>query len=298
MQLPTDVLLFDQYGHRAEIIFRPCGGIWRLRDFYEVLVACRCLPVVGLVGVSPSSAHEGGFVLPRSEAGWRAMLKAGVASPRLPLNELTSIQRNAVSGQFCFGHSCGALPWTPPLTPQCSGANEVPLEDAWIDAMPQDPNFESDSLSGIAAEEERVVRLWARGHVEDRHLWALLQALESCNHTVQQSVGFTISSSGLCVTGSQARAVRHKHGNGSTAFGAICAQASQAERGRKIRPRAMLGDDRSSKHRPSPPLAAILPLTLADTTSLLAGKVESSLQNTLTDLVQKPVAEVKDLPDL
>lgn len=218
----SPVQLFDQYGTRAEVVVRPRSGIWRLRDFYEVLVACR--GEAALEGVAPSAASEGGFSIPRTEAGWHAMLRAGVATPRAPFSELTPAQRTAAAADVRFSLACGALRWRPPGTAQGSGASTA---ETWIDAMPCDPSFEVDTLVGMAWEEQ-LVRLWANNHVEDRHWLAILRAFEACRHTVQQTSGFKVKRGNMLVSGSKVSTSRHKHG-ATIAFGALCAQACVAE---------------------------------------------------------------------
>ncbi|CAK0903970.1 unnamed protein product, partial [Prorocentrum cordatum] len=42
--------LFDRFGRPAEVVFCPRGGRWRLRDFYELLVACRSEPPLAAAG--------------------------------------------------------------------------------------------------------------------------------------------------------------------------------------------------------------------------------------------------------
>eukprot|EP00913_Durusdinium_trenchii_P024014 g22552.t1 len=59
------IYLFDHFGRQAEIIFRPYCGLWRLRDLFEVLVACRQQD--GLTFAEPSLTSHGGLRLPRSE---------------------------------------------------------------------------------------------------------------------------------------------------------------------------------------------------------------------------------------
>lgn len=253
-----EVTLFDHLRRRAEAVFRPSGGIWRLRDFYEVLATAR--RDRRLVGVTPSLAAGGGFSIPRSEEGWHSMIRASVASPRVPFCELDSAQRKAVSAEVRFCLSCGAMPWRPPH------GIEGDVDDAWIDAMPEDPLFEVDTLRCLPAE-ERLVRLWAHGHVEDRQWLALIRALEACHHSLQQTVGFKMDNGNLCVTGSKLHSSRHKHGSGSGTFGALCAQACAEEAASKGLRRgpvfAALGDGRVSQQRPHrpPSKAALLALT-------------------------------------
>lgn len=234
----AETLLFDHHAQRAEVVFRPWGGKWRLRDFYEVLATARHDRV--LAGVLPSTAPEGGFRMPRTEAGWRSMVKARVASPRVGFEELTSIQRAAASAEMRFTVGCGALSWR---------ADAAATADVWIDAMPEDPRFEADTLQSCAAE-ERLVRLWARGHVEARHLLALVRALEACKHAIYQTVGFQMHNGNLRVTGTRLSSTRHTRHDGA-AFGAIAAQACAAEaaqgRGRML---AVLGNGRAAQDRP------------------------------------------------
>eukprot|EP00933_Yihiella_yeosuensis_P022338 TRINITY_DN1757_c0_g1_i3.p1 TRINITY_DN1757_c0_g1~~TRINITY_DN1757_c0_g1_i3.p1 ORF type:complete len:527 (-),score=105.81 TRINITY_DN1757_c0_g1_i3:12-1592(-) len=274
-----EVHLFDQFGHQAEIIFRPRGGLWRLRDFYEVLAACSQEP--DLLKTSPNKAG-GGFLIPRSEAGWHSMLRAGVATPRIPFAQLTEEQLKAASGQIRFGFACGDLTWKVP--------QRLLKSDEWIDFLPEDEKFEVDSLAGSLAE-ERLVRLFARNHVEGKQLRAMVRVLEACQHAVFETKGFKIAPNGIMsITGSKSRMTSHKHGfaRGVT-FGMLAAQASAAEEVAEALRRSqglpqrmlMLGDDRSSHHRPqlsmihTPDAVRIrdsLLKKLSDTTDALADK--------------------------
>jgi len=240
------VLLFDHFGRQAEVVFRPRCGLWRLRDFFEVLTACRQNST--LSGAEPSSAPEGGVRIPRQEVGWRAMVDSGVAKSAKQFSELTVGETSSAAAELRFGIGCGSLQWHP-------GAKV----DEWIEAMPKDPAFESDSLANTTAE-EKLVRLWAKGHVEDRHWLAFLRVLEECQHVVQQTKGFRVDKGVLCVTSSKGRATCHKSAS-AVSFGLLSAQASDAEakvnasRQQKGLPSRMLmlGNNNSGAHRPQMP---------------------------------------------
>lgn len=226
----TGPLLFDHYGLRAEAVFAPRGGLWRLRDFYEVLLACRDLAGSPLAGVLPSQSRGGGLRIPRSEPGWRSMLRSGVASPRAPFAELSQAQRAAAASEVRFGIACGALPWPRPGT---GGGGEPPgqeEDDSWVVAMPRDPSFEVCSLAGVPAE-ERLVRIYANKHVEDWQWLAVLRGFEACGHSIQQTVGFKIDGGAMRVTSSRSRASRHKKGGSNVAYAAIAAPTCAAELG-------------------------------------------------------------------
>lgn len=292
-----EVQLFDHFGAQLEVVFRPRGGIWRLRDLYEVLVECQSDP--RLSGAAPSPAPEGGIRFPRTEAGWRAMLKAGTASPRIPFGELSPAEKAAAASEARLGLGCGALLWQqPPESPggdsdafaaeRSSGAgNEVRLgatvvadhqgrwvtDTAWIFGMPKAPDFEKDTFADIAAE-ERLVRFWARGYVEHGQWLALLQAIEVCQHKVHLTKGFQLKNGSMSITGSKARQSVHKHGAASrTQFGALAAQACAAEedasqalqvqgKGKRL---FLLGNGRSAQLHPEAPLFARIKLAaLAD----------------------------------
>jgi len=248
MKTPTSkdqVLLFDHFGRQAELVFRPRCGLWRLRDLFEVLTTCRQDLV--MAGIGPSPAPEGGLQIPRQEAGWQAMLDSGVAKPAKPYSELEAAEKASAAAELRFGVGCGSIQWQ---TPKSS------IVDEWIEAMPKDPAFETDSLATIA-HEEKLVRLWAKGHVEDRHWLAVLRALEECQHVVQQTKGFRVQRGILCVTGSKARVSTHVSG-ARLPFGLLSAQASEAEakadsarRQKGLSSRfLMLGNARSASHRP------------------------------------------------
>lgn len=191
-------VLFDQYGLRGEIVFRPKGSIWRLRDLYEMLVACQ--REEALLGATPSTASEGGITIPRSETGWHSMLRAGIASPRMPFCELEKVDRVKAAGEFRFDICCGSMPWKPPpLVPQ----------ECWTEEMPKDPNFESNSFGNNVAE-DCLVRLWAFNHVEDRQVMALMNVIASCAHTVEQTIGFTYCNERLEISSTKNRSSRHK----------------------------------------------------------------------------------------
>ncbi|CAK9095072.1 Hypothetical protein SCF082_LOCUS44672, partial [Durusdinium trenchii] len=56
--------------------------------------------------------------------------------------------------------------------------------------MPQEAEFNKDTLYDRPVE-EKLVRLWAKQHVEDKHLVGVLRALEACQHDIHQTKGFT-----------------------------------------------------------------------------------------------------------
>jgi len=256
--------LFDSFACRGEAVFRPFGGVWRLRDFYEVLIVARNDPM--LEGVVPISTAEGGFRTPRSEDGWRSLLHAGLATPRIPFDELTESQRIASSAEVRFGIGLGALPWQP------SSEQAQDLQDAWIDAMPEDPLFEVDVLRSQPLE-ERLVRLWSHGHVEDRHLFAIVRAFEACKHALQESVGFKLKDGAFKITGRRLIAPRHKSEARRATYGTICAQAAVEEASGSSPILAILGSGRVSNMRPgSWPSKRLRAIT--DRTSAEAGRLE------------------------
>eukprot|EP00747_Dinoflagellata_sp_TGD_P179451 gnl/TRDRNA2_/TRDRNA2_30266_c0_seq1.p1 gnl/TRDRNA2_/TRDRNA2_30266_c0~~gnl/TRDRNA2_/TRDRNA2_30266_c0_seq1.p1 ORF type:complete len:484 (+),score=69.79 gnl/TRDRNA2_/TRDRNA2_30266_c0_seq1:47-1498(+) len=245
----TELLFFDHYTTRAEIIFKPHGGIWRLRDFFEVLVSCSSSEAA-LAGIRPAAAAEGGFTIPRSELGWHAMLRSKVTTQRCSFKDLADEQHAAVAAEVRFGVGCGDLPWCAP-----AGGDA----DVWIDAMPMDPKFETDVLR-TAPLEERLVRLWAYRHVEDRQLLAILRVLEACGHSIAETIGFTYSKKdGICVTSTRSKTPRHKHGDAQgaskAAFGMLVAPAAHADCRRRgsgdgTTLKAIAANDSSSIQRP------------------------------------------------
>lgn len=239
-------VLFDHLGHRAEIIFRPRCGIWRLRDFYELLIACQ--EETDLQGAQPSPSAEGGFRFPREESGWHAMLRADVATPRVQFCELSRDQKVAAAPEIRLGCACGSLCWNP--------AGPKAYEE-WVEELPKDESFDKDTLLNVAPE-ERLVRLWSKNHVEDRHWRGLLQVLEACEHSVRQTTGFALAKGVMKITGSAARSTQHKHGGTKrTTFGIEAAQAAVEEESRNgyAAPRAaaaclMMGESRSAHQCP------------------------------------------------
>ena len=87
----------------AEIVFRPRCGLWRLRDFYELLVACR--QQEGLAATAPSRAPAGGLRLPRSEEGWQAMLAAGLAKEKA-FGKLSKEEKEAAAAEMRLCSAC------------------------------------------------------------------------------------------------------------------------------------------------------------------------------------------------
>lgn len=186
--------LFDQFGSRAEVLFRPRGGVWRLRDFYELL--CHCRQRSALAGVTPSKSAEGGLSIPRSEDGWHEMLRTDVANPRVPFRELSDVQVAAAASELRLGVGCGALNWS--HTDRAS----------WMDSMPEDAKFDEDTQESVHME-ERLVRVFARQHVEPRQLLAFMEAVKECGHSVTQTCGFMIDNGRLAIS-SPANPLRHK----------------------------------------------------------------------------------------
>lgn len=238
--------LFDHYGRQAEVMFRPRCGVWRLRDLYEILLTCRSNP--GLGKVKPSPAPEGGVIFCRSEGGWRAMLKAGVAQPRLPFAELTEEQLQSQAPEARLGSGCGALPWE--RAAPSSQAKKVAPEDQWITEMPKAANFEKDTV-GDSPLEERLVRFWARGHVEDVQWAALVAAIEACKHTVMQTKGFDMKKGQFRVTASNKYNCKHKTAAGAVPWGAIEAHGGVMEEKSRVKPRYLLNNSLSSQDRPA-----------------------------------------------
>lgn len=234
-------VLFDHLGHRAEVTFRPRCGVWRLRDLYELLVACQEDPT--LKGAQPSPSLEGGLLFLREKCGWHAMLRAGVATPKIPFDELDDEQKAATNPEIRLG-TCGSLCWDP--------SNPQAYED-WVEELPKDENFEKDTLSNVAAE-ERLVHLWSKNYVEDKHWRALLKVLEACEHSVRRSVGFTMARGVMKITGSAARSTSHKYGDTkSTTFGIRAAQAAVEDESRKGSTAVaclMMGEARSAHQCP------------------------------------------------
>jgi len=252
VMMVQDIVLFDSYDRRAEIVFFPRKGIWRLRDYYELLVACRVEEV--LADMNPSQCGEGGFNIPRTEVGWHQLLRAGVAPVKVPFAELSPEQRAGVAAELRFGLGCGALQWRTPAPPTIGGLGAS--ADLWIEHMPEDPAFEKDSLN-LLVPEERLVRLWAHRHLEDRQMHAFVKVLEACGHHVQQTTGFQISRNAsteslFCVTGSRALSARHKTGAGKSIGFAFCALDLAESKGSPSR-LSILGSASSRDDRPQLP---------------------------------------------
>lgn len=257
----AQVHLFDSSGPRAEVVMTPRNRTWRLRDFYEILVACQAEGA--LAGTRPSAAPEGGFAIPRAEAGWHALLRAGKAKPRVQFEQLTPVEARAAAAEIRFSHFCGNLTWRPPAaaskdsTATSEEEEKKKRRQAWVDAMPNDPQFEVDTLANLPFE-ERVVRLWADNWVEDRQWLALLRALEACKHVVIETTGFKLARGNMQVTGRTHTAIHHRS-RGAVTFGATVAQVGLAEltldaellaEGRRRGPWMASGSDRCSKARP------------------------------------------------
>ncbi|CAK9016117.1 Hypothetical protein SCF082_LOCUS13047, partial [Durusdinium trenchii] len=105
------IYLFDHFGRQAEIIFRPYCGLWRLRDLFEVLVACRQQD--GLTFAEPSLTSHGGLRLPRSEAGWNSMRAAGEASKDMPFSKLSDAEKAVAAAELRLCAACGPMAWQP-----------------------------------------------------------------------------------------------------------------------------------------------------------------------------------------
>jgi len=224
-----------------------------LRDYYELLVACRGQDA--LAGIGPSRSIEGGFAIPRTEAGWHQMLRSNVAPVRVPFAELTEDVCASIVPELRFGLGCGSLRWS--ATEACGAAGHTsPVEDLWIDLMPRDKNFETDTLASLVAE-EHLVRIWAYNHVEDRQLQAFVSVLRACGHSVQQTTGFRVSHNAstemlFCLTGTRAATVRHKAGKNRNAPFALC--APEVSDGDSPKPRfTILGPSTTKDSRPLPP---------------------------------------------
>jgi len=257
---PGDDILFDRLGLRGEIVFYPRDGFWRLRDFYELLATCRGEPA--LQGIAPNTRQEGGFSIPRGEGGWRAMLHANVAHPRVPFDKLTPAEHRAVAAEIDFGMSCGELAWRPasmdaggqsgdPVDKSSDGS--VRQEDVWIDAMPRSAAFETDTFAPWTMPCDRVVRMLSAMHVEGRHWMAMVRSLESCGHRISQTVGFRISKAGLTVTGTKVWSSSHKHGVSNAPFGLLACALGQADTSGAGRRMKWLGG-KPSDQRPAPAL--------------------------------------------
>jgi len=102
------------------------------------------------------------------------------------------------------------MPWASNGMPKGAKAHNV-----WIYAMPKEANFEDDTLYDRPME-EKIVRLWAKHHVEDKHLVAVIQALEACQHQICQTKGFDLKRDELCVTGTQAGSGAEKPAQGGS----------------------------------------------------------------------------------
>jgi len=214
---------FDQYTRQAEFIFKPHSGRWRLCDFFELLVACRCEEA--LIGVRPSTSKEGGIIIPRTKA-----------------------RIGSANAEFRFGLFCGEMPWVAARNGQ---------ED-WIDEMPASPRFGIDSFKGVAAD-ERVVRIFAVSDIEPNDVQGFMQALIACGHDIHQTVGFNIIKEQVVITGTtKVPNPRHKHVRASFGIQAAsaCAMESAKEKARRKRGAVSkqpigLAMDRSAKHRPA-----------------------------------------------
>eukprot|EP00434_Breviolum_minutum_P035700 symbB.v1.2.031611.t1/scaffold3688.1/size51983/5 len=94
----------------------------------------------------------------------------------------------------------------------CSSQTFTMPDTSYTVASFQDASFHENTLYD-RPEEEKVVRLWAKHHVEDHHLVAVLKAIEACQHEVVQTKGFGLKQNKLCVTGTKARRSSHKAGS-------------------------------------------------------------------------------------
>eukprot|EP00439_Symbiodinium_sp_Y106_P023069 s2193_g2.t2 len=166
-----------------------------------LLVACR--QQLNMAKTEPSPALEGGLRLPRSEAGWQAMLKAGVAQPAAAFAMLSEEEKASSAAELRLGSGCGVMPWR---------SSSVDFDSSsWIVEMPQEPAFEHDTFDNRPSE-EKVVRLWAKDHIEDKQLMAVLNSLEACQHTVVETKGFFIKNNSMRVTGTKERSSKHLMG--------------------------------------------------------------------------------------
>jgi len=247
-------MLFDHFDRQAEILFRPRSGLWRLRDFFELLVACR--QQLNMAKTEPSPALEGGLRLPRSEAGWQAMLKAGVAQPAAAFAMLSEEEKASSAAELRLGSGCGVMPWR---------SSSVDFDSSsWIVEMPQEPAFEHDTFDNRPSE-EKVVRLWAKDHIEDKQLMAVLNSLEACQHTVVETKGFFIKNNSMRVTGTKERSSKHLMGPVSSMTCAHLALEDEKEgvsrqKQGKARRMYLLGDARVADKRPdltAPRLASV-----------------------------------------
>ena len=216
--------LFDHFGRQAEIIFRPHCGLWRLRDLFELLISCRQQD--GLAFTEPSSAPHGGIRLPRTEAGWNSMRATGEIDEDKTFSKLSEAEKALAAAEMCLCAACGSMSWQLRDDGNAKPTKPTKPQDKWIFAMPQDDAFEKDTLYDRPME-EKLVRLWAKKHVEDKHLVGVLKALEACHHEIQQTKGFDFKKNQLEITGTKARKTAHKAGPArSTTYGLASAYAA------------------------------------------------------------------------
>jgi len=176
--------LFDELGLPAALSFHPRGGLWRLRDFFELLLACR--EESALKGVAPSEFLEGGLRIPRTEAGWRMLLRAGVTKKRVHFSQLDADDHRGAAAELRFRKVC-RMPWRPP------GSTEKNQEDtdAWARLMPLEASFEVNAFDA-RLHEDRLVILYAAGHVQADQLLAVWTSLCKCGHTIHETFGFKV----------------------------------------------------------------------------------------------------------
>merc|ERR1712150_9054 len=194
------------------------------------------------------------------------------------MGELSPAEHEAAAAELRFGVCCGELPWSMPASPHGLVANP----DLWIDLMPEDSRFDKDTMIAVLPE-ERLVRLWASRHVEDRQLQAMSRVLERCGHRIQQTTGFKMSRNSttselFCVTGSKAATTRHKTGTNSNLPFALCGTQVGCEE--PIPRYRILGSKTSADDRPTTPRkgtsgAAKLAKLLATPTLAIAGAAKA-----------------------
>mmetsp|Transcript_31418 Transcript_31418/g.73355 ORF Transcript_31418/g.73355 Transcript_31418/m.73355 type:complete len:545 (+) Transcript_31418:180-1814(+) len=277
--------LFDNLGHqRATVTFRPRGGLWRLRDLFELLVACRQDAM--LPGVTTSNCADGGLRMPRTEEGWRMMLRAGVAHKRVHYSKLTPNDHKVAASELRFSHA-DKMPWTPK-----EGLSDN-NPDSWIVQMPQDAGFEANRHRHRLAE-ERLVTVFAHGHVQPDQIAAFCRSLAKCGHTVQQTCGFMLKSgSDIHVTGSKDFLSRHFYEKGKTGFGSSTAVHSvQDAKWSSGEPRTLLSKGTtSSTYRPSGLSAECRKRQLRQSCSETGAHAQRSLPRKALPPASKPRAD-------
>eukprot|EP00405_Crypthecodinium_cohnii_P040665 CAMPEP_0206556466 /NCGR_PEP_ID=MMETSP0325_2-20121206/18460_1 /ASSEMBLY_ACC=CAM_ASM_000347 /TAXON_ID=2866 /ORGANISM="Crypthecodinium cohnii, Strain Seligo" /LENGTH=474 /DNA_ID=CAMNT_0054057071 /DNA_START=48 /DNA_END=1471 /DNA_ORIENTATION=+ len=156
-----EVYCFSRSGPSATITFRPKALRWRLREYYQLLVALRSEP--SAQGAFPSDRT---IFIPRSNGKPCAEL-------RFTLGDISWLPSSSMSSQAAKEASSG----------------DVPDEDRWIDDIPASDMFDVDAFDLVPAE-GRVVSVTTWTGVEDHHMLAFCRAIERCGHDIEKTLGF------------------------------------------------------------------------------------------------------------